>query len=99
MAKMTTNWKSAFGWTALVAAITCALFATMMMGALHFAGVFEPNTSATDATQIVNQRVDTLAEEVRALRLHTAQVPSGAWNKRGLAARHSRVRASRNCAE
>ncbi len=74
MAKMTTNWKSAFGWTALVAAITCALFATMMMGALHFAGAFEPNTSVTDATQIVNQRVDTLAEEVRALRLHNEEM-------------------------
>ena len=74
MAKMTTNWKSAFGWTALVAAITCALFATMMMGALHFAGAFEPDTSATDATEIVNHRVDSLAAEVKALREHNEEM-------------------------
>jgi len=72
--KKISNWKSAFGWTALVAAVTCAFFATMMMGSLYLAGVFEPDTSATDATEIVNHRVDSLAAEVKALREHNEEM-------------------------
>jgi len=73
-AKMSTNWKSAFGWTALVAAITCAFFATIMLGSLYFAGIFEPDTRAEDVSALVNQRVDALAEEVKALREHNQEM-------------------------
>ena len=48
MVKTTNNWKSAFGWTALVAAVTCAFFATLMIGSLYLGGVFDPDTGAAD---------------------------------------------------
>jgi hypothetical protein len=35
---------------------------------------FEPDTSATDATEIVNHRVDSLAAEVKALREHNEEM-------------------------
>ncbi len=74
MAKATNNWKSAFGWTALVAAVTCAFFAAMMMGALYAGGVFDPDTGAADVSQRINHRVETLAAEVKALREHNEEM-------------------------
>ena len=69
-----TNWGSAMSWTALVAALTCTIFAAILMGTLYFGGVFDPDTGATDVSQSVNKRVDVLSAEVRALRKHNEKM-------------------------
>jgi len=69
-----TNWGSAMSWTALVAALTCTIFAAILMGTLYFGGVFDPDTGATDVSQSVNKRVDVLSAEVRALREHNQKM-------------------------
>ena len=74
MVKTTNNWKSAFGWTALVAAVTCAFFATLMIGSLYLGGVFDPDTGAADVFQRINHRVENLASEVKALREHNEEM-------------------------
>ena len=74
MVKTTNNWKSAFGWTALVAAVTCTFFATIMIGTLYLGGVFDPDTGAADVSQRINHRVENLASEVKALREHNEEM-------------------------
>jgi hypothetical protein len=69
-----TNWGSAMSWTILVAAITCTIFAAMLMGTLYLGGVFDPDTGATVVSKSVSMHVDTLTTEVKALREHSEKI-------------------------
>lgn len=68
------NWLSGMLWTALVSAVTCTIFASIMLGSFYLAGFFDPDTGAVDVSQSVNRRVDTLAAEVKALREHNEEM-------------------------
>lgn len=68
------NWLSGMTWTVLVSGITCAIFASIMIGTFYLAGFFDPDTGAADVSQSVNQRVEALAAEVKALREHNEEM-------------------------
>jgi len=68
------NWMSGLSWTVLVTAITCTIFASMLLSAFYLGGIFDPDTGAVDVSQSVNRRVDTLAAEVKALREHNMEM-------------------------
>ena len=61
-------------WTALVSGLTCAIFASIMMTTFYLTGFFDPDTGAADVSQSVNQRVEVLSAEVKALREHNEEM-------------------------
>ena len=72
--KRATNWLAGMTWTVLVSAITCAIFASILMSAFYMTGLFDPDTGAADVSQSVNQRVEVLAAEVKALRENNEEI-------------------------
>ena len=69
-----TNWLSGMMWTILVSAVTCTIVASIMLGSFYVAGFFDPDTGAADVSQSLNQRVEVLAAEVKALREHNEEM-------------------------